>query len=123
VDSEWVLGNLTLIAFVNDWNNSNVNDREIYNSIKMPLSDFVSVDPANIAGLKIFPNPATDVLNIANAENADVQIFNITGQMIHRISNASALESISTENMPQGTYIIKITKDNLTRTEKVVITK
>ncbi len=122
MNASWTLANLSVVAFVNDYNSS-INDREVYNASKMHLSDFVSVDPANIAGLKIFPNPATDVLNIANAENADVQIFNITGQMIHRISNASALESISTENMPQGTYIIKITKDNLTRTEKVVITK
>ncbi|HOY38318.1 MAG TPA: Omp28-related outer membrane protein [Bacteroidales bacterium] len=123
VDSEWVLGNLTLIAFVNDWNNSNVNDREIYNSIKMPLSDFVSIADEYSENIMIFPNPASDMITITGVENASVNIFSVTGQLVFSDNCNSNEITVTTANLSEGTYIVKVVKDSSTIVKKVIVTK
>jgi len=123
VDSDWVLENLTIIAFVNDWSTTVVNDREIYNSVKMPLSDFVSVAGNNVNNIKIFPNPANDLITITSVENAEINIFNIAGQLVFSGKSNSNDFIFNTSELSEGTYIVKIVKNNFTTVQKLVVTK
>lgn len=66
----------------------------------------------------IYPNPATDFVNIATKEKiSQVEIFNMAGQKI--ITSAS--NKISVSHMSKGVYLIKITLENgKTETKKLI---
>ncbi len=67
--------------------------------------------------INIFPNPATNLLNVTNIENADIQIFNIVGELV--ISTKET--SIDVSTLATGTYIVKIISENNITTKKVNI--
>lgn len=73
-----------------------------------------------IVGLKVYPNPATDVLKIVSNSNAtkSVKLTNLAGQVVLNT------ESNGTENLSgltSGVYIATITEEGKTSTVKVVI--
>ncbi|NLA24068.1 MAG: Omp28-related outer membrane protein, partial [Bacteroidales bacterium] len=75
VDSNWKIEDTYIVAFVSNFNNSTVNDREVHNASMMNLTDFtyVSANTNRIENLRIFPNPANDIINIANIEGASIE--------------------------------------------------
>ncbi len=59
----------------------------------------------------IFPNPATNVLNIKGLEVASVQVYSISGTMM--ISQTAAYSNrIDVSSLPFGIYVIKMTDVN-----------
>ncbi len=72
---------------------------------------------------KIYPNPSNGNFNIIfDDSNAayNVQIFSLLGQKVFEQNN-SKTEAISVKNLQKGTYLIKVTKDSKSRTEKIII--
>ena len=74
-----------------------------------------------IEGLSIYPNPAKGFFNIANAEGADVVIFDMTGRKVRNLKKLSANQEVDTKRMPTGAYFVTITKGGLVTTEKLII--
>ena len=80
---------------------------------------FLSVDDFELANtISIYPNPASNVLNIKADENNlpdGYKIYNMLGQLITdvKINNTSDL-NINTSSYSNGMYFIKINKDNNT---------
>lgn len=66
--------------------------------------------------ITMFPNPATDVLNIINAERASLEIYDSLGRRVSKVKKASKNENIDVSRMSQGVYIVKITLDGITQT-------
>ena len=61
---------------------------------------------------KIFPNPATNYLNIETADNFDnmnYQIINLGGQIIKNGKILSSTETIDISDLKNGTYVVRIT--------------
>lgn len=58
--------------------------------------------------ISIFPNPSTGIVNIKNAENKNVNIYNILGMKIIEIDEASCMETIDISKYAPGTYIIEV---------------
>ncbi len=75
--------------------------------------EFISADLTTI-----YPNPATDFVNIASKEDIkSVEIFNMAGQKI--ISSSS--DKISVSHLTKGIYIVKVTLENgKTETKKLI---
>ncbi len=66
----------------------------------------------NGTALKIFPNPANTVLNIASDADVQYYIFNSTGEIVAKGSISSPSQSISIANLSEGLYNIQlVTKD------------
>ncbi len=71
----------------------------------------------------IYPNPATDVINVAvNGNNATVvgaEIYNVSGQMVYNgtVQNNS---SINISNLPDGMYYIRLNSSTANSTYKFV---
>jgi len=67
---------------------------------------------AEIPEFKIYPNPATDQLNIQMEGDQDhqVSLFNLYGQLIHQWQSGSLL-SIDISHLSSGVYILSV--DNL----------
>lgn len=68
----------------------------------------------------VYPNPATTVLNINNAENAMVEIYNVLGQVLYTKNNISIQQEIEVSSLNSGTYFVKITNGNAVKTSKFV---
>jgi len=89
-------------------------------------------DPTNAVNdvyynkLKVYPNPATDIITIEAPElnllNATVTISNYLGQEVVKQS-INEDSSIDVSYLPSGTYILRIEKDKQLFTEKLSIVR
>ncbi|RMB58523.1 T9SS C-terminal target domain-containing protein [Dokdonia sinensis] len=80
----------------------------------------LSIAESNIVGLSVYPNPATDVLTISTALNAEkaVVVFDITGKKVIDTKTSGVL---NVNNLQAGVYIMQITEGEATATAKLVI--
>ena len=73
----------------------------------------------NETGTAIYPNPATDVLNVISENNiSKVEIFNVQGQMVKAVNGN--VSSLSISDMNAGVYFVKVTTDQGTATHKLI---
>jgi hypothetical protein len=72
-------------------------------------------------GFVAYPNPVTDILNISyTQEISKVSIHNLLGQEV-LVKSINATESkIDMSNLPNGTYLVKVTVDGLDKVLKVI---
>jgi hypothetical protein len=88
----------------------------------------LSVDELNTIALNVYPNPASDVVNISfEAANADyaISLMDLQGRVVssQELSNANGTQliSFSTESIAKGSYIISIKSNGMTTTTNVVV--
>lgn len=58
--------------------------------------------------IQIFPNPASDYINIQSQENAVIQIYNSTGQIILTQKTNSSNAQIDVSVLPAGVYFVNL---------------
>jgi hypothetical protein len=119
LNSNWVVDNLTLIAFVNN-HETDVNNRAILNANSIKVKDLpVGISEFNESRTTIYPNPATNVLNvISEKEIRNVEIYNVQGQLVKSISDN--VNSIGISELNDGIYFVKIYTENGTATHKFI---
>ena len=83
----------------------------------------LGVTQSELDNLSLYPNPASTVLNLKNAENANIQIFDLLGKLILSQENIAMDAQINVANLASGTYLIKIAKDNAVVTKRFLISK
>ena len=88
----------------------------------------LGVNELEIKEFNVFPNPASDVVNVTfEANNADysVKLVDLQGRVIanQNLSNLSGTQviSIPTSTVAKGSYIVSITSNGMTSTKSVVI--
>ena len=71
-------------------------------------------DELSIVGLKLYPNPSVDQINVSGIKSNDkVTIYNLMGQVIHTtISKSDDTLLINVYNYTNGIYIAVILSDN-----------
>lgn len=70
---------------------------------------------------KVFPNPASEVLNIEAPVGSQVEIFDVTGGVVYQAVQESAQKTISTSDFTAGVYIVKIVNEGKSVTEKLQV--
>lgn len=89
--------------------------------------NLLSVNDINSNGLTIYPNPSTGKVNISFTKavnNANVAVFNALGEMVlelNHVNGASATADLS--SMHEGVYVIKVSQNGESSTQRVVITR
>lgn len=58
--------------------------------------------------ISIYPNPAKEVLNIDNAEEGEVVIYNLLGEAVLRTKSKKGGSTINVAGLPIGSYIVKL---------------
>jgi hypothetical protein len=73
--------------------------------------------------VNVYPNPAGAVLNVWVAEKAVVQLWDLQGKEIFTALHANANEKleIRTEDIANGTYLLKVSNEHFTSMQQVVI--
>lgn len=76
----------------------------------------------------LFPNPATDVFNLAfnlsAYEEVNIQVIAVTGAVIHDINYPNTLNqtyTFSTDLFAKGVYIVKVTSNSIRETRRLMI--
>ncbi len=85
-------------------------DNGVVHAIDYVLDPSVaSVEELNIEAIELYPNPATDVLNIKDQNNSTYSIVNMAGSIVK--SGEINGSSINIETLKEGTYFINITNE------------
>ncbi len=72
--------------------------------------NFLANDTFEKSNLKIYPNPANNELNIDNAENLKLKIYNVLGILIlSEDSNEAVSRKININNLNSGIYLLEFT--------------
>lgn len=71
-----------------------------------------------LANFKIYPNPATDIVNISG-DNGSYTVYNISGKAVMAFENNNSTTSINVSSLEAGVYFIRNSKS--ANTEKLVI--
>lgn len=79
-------------------------------------------DKKKINILKIFPNPANNVVTVSNANGAILQICNITGKVIIEQAVTNNNQVVLLKGIKAGSYIVKVIKGQLIQTELLIVT-
>ncbi len=92
-------------------------------NIKVLGSGTISVEEMNEAGLSVYPNPASDILNIKSENAQEINIYNIAGQKVMSALTNSGTTSISVENLEAGIYMIESIDTNTAKraTSKLIV--
>lgn len=91
--------------------------------IQFSSNGILGISQSQLDNISLYPNPASTVLNLKNAENATIQVYDILGKMILSQENISMDEQINVANLQTGTYFMKIFKDNLVTTKRFLVSK
>lgn len=75
----------------------------------------------NRTDISIFPNPVSDQLVIRNAENTEMEMYDLKGRLVIKNHIFGNQHSISTKKYSSGIYYIKIIKEEKTMTKQVII--
>lgn len=75
------------------------------------IDGLVQIESANSNTCRIFPNPATDLITVTNAKDANITIMNIVGEIVKTIENASANQTIEMSELSNGTYFVKVNQE------------
>lgn len=79
-----------------------------------------SIVENNIEGLKVYPNPASDLVNIVSNEigTKTVAIYDMLGK---KVLETSTEETVNVSTLTSGVYIMNITQDGKNASRKLVI--
>ena len=83
----------------------------------------LSVSQSELENVNIYPNPTQDILNISNAETANIKVFDILGRMILSKENISLNEQLNVSGLNAGAYFVKISKEGNVTTKKFIVAK
>ncbi len=82
-----------------------------------------SIDDNRENNLEVYPNPTNGILNINNAKETTVYIYNIIGELVHTSYVSTDVYQINMEKLSNGTYILKTIKGNDVQARKFNIVK
>ncbi len=126
VETNWSIGcNLTLRL-------ANGNQNEIQTTVVKSKSNIKNNRTVGIkdtknqeARLKVYPNPANDLLNVEvsllNEKEATISIENMLGQVVHEMKTTQNLNQLNISTFVSGVYFVKVKADNKVISTKLII--
>jgi len=84
----------------------------------------VGIEDVNAASaINMYPNPASSLVNITNAANANIYVYTTTGKLVYTQKSADKLAQLNLNTLVNGSYIVKIVKDAQVITRKLNVIK
>ena len=81
----------------------------------------LSVGGFDNANFNYYPNPVTDILTVSYSNViSDVVVYNLLGQQVLTAKPNATQTQMDVSGLTAGTYIVKVTSDEVTKTVKVV---
>ncbi|MBR6067480.1 MAG: T9SS type A sorting domain-containing protein [Bacteroidales bacterium] len=98
------------------------NTKTIYKDLYVNPCHEVEVDENENVVLSVYPNPATEYINIAGENIAEIQICNLLGGVVYETQQCNGNNVISTDGMGAGSYFVRVRMtDGKVVTKKIVV--
>ena len=98
------------------------NTKTIYKDIYVNPCHEVEVDENENIVLSVYPNPASECINIAGENIASIEFCNLLGSVVFEMQQCNNHNVISTENMLAGSYFIRVRMvDGKVITKKIIV--
>jgi hypothetical protein len=103
-------GDVMFYAVLNKTNNNGASSGdEIFTSMLTVQESTIGVpEMADETLFNVYPNPATDKINIALTENAVVSIFDNSGRIIREVTASDETLILDVSGLEQGIYFLRI---------------
>lgn len=80
-----------------------------------------NIDFQDQAGIKVYPNPVKDILQLSSVEDIlDIKVYNLLGQEVLNKTLTSATSDLDVSILSAGTYLVNVTTSSGSKTIKVV---
>ncbi|RTY88545.1 S-layer family protein [Flavobacterium sp. GT3R68] len=90
-------------------------------SLAVTITVNLGVNEFDSSSFAFYPNPVKNVLNFSYSKDmTDVAIFNIMGQQVFASRINATTAQIDMSGLSNGTYFVKVSSDNATKTIKVI---
>lgn len=83
----------------------------------------VSVGDDDVPSVSLFPNPASASVILAGAENARVQLFDLSGKQISVIERACESQQLDVSALSAGLYVVRISDGKSVVTKKLNVVR
>ena len=80
-----------------------------------------SVSKNTLEGVSVYPNPATDAVNVEAPNNSNVSIYDATGVALKNTTVTKEVSEISLQGLTSGIYFVKIEDAGKTAITKLVV--
>ena len=98
------------------------NTKTIYKDLYVNPCHEVEVDENENVVLSVYPNPATEYINISGENIAGIEICNLLGDVVYEMQQCNGNNVISTDGMGAGSYFVRIRmEDGKMVTKKIVV--
>jgi hypothetical protein len=116
--------NITGPVKIELFKNSASGDRISIDDITWTCFNTLSIDEDNLRQLKVYPNPAKNLVNISLVQNTKVaiEIYDLLGKTV-LITEINHSKPIDVSALNNGIYLIRFTQNEKTVTKKLVISK
>jgi hypothetical protein len=85
------------------------------------IEEDLSIGGFDNANFNYYPNPVTDILTLSYSNViSDVVVYNLLGQQVLTAKPNATQTQMDVSGLTAGTYIVKVTSDEVTKTVKVV---
>lgn len=93
------------------------------NTISVTLTESLSTSIAknDIQGLKVYPNPVRNQLNVELNESASIELYNVNGQLAKEYKISTGLKSIDVSDLERGVYLLRIWSENAFSSSIIVL--
>lgn len=92
----------------------------ITNTVVNTLTVPTGLEEVTNVAVKIYPNPATDVITIENLKGGVVSVMNVSGAEIMKQGISKDKETVDISRLPPGMYLLKTVDSHGTTTTKLV---
>jgi hypothetical protein len=92
--------------------------KEVFQSAFVDIA-LAGIDMYADERISVYPNPANDIIKITNAQNADMQFYDIYGKLVMSKSNIDNDYILNVSELSIGTYIIKLVNGDKVITRKI----
>lgn len=82
---------------------------------------FLGITNMPLENLSVYPNPAKGMINIAQAENATVAIYDISGRRVLQAQEISNNQQMDVSALVSGTYFVEVDLEGDRSVKKIVI--
>ncbi|PSJ71402.1 hypothetical protein C7N43_39510, partial [Sphingobacteriales bacterium UPWRP_1] len=87
----------------------------------LPASNSNKTGISEVSDIVVYPNPANELFNLELSETAQLQLADISGQVVYAAVKEAGLHTIEVGHLPAGIYVLTLTTANGKQTLKVVV--
>jgi hypothetical protein len=82
-------------------------DSKVYGMYELEITFGVGVEDKSVSTLKVYPNPAVDVLNVVSEPNSTVAIYNSVGAKMDEAFVSTSEHRFNISSYPAGVYFVR----------------